>query len=77
VVRLKRSCVNRTTAKLLLPCAGLLKFGVVQRLLLEKENDVKRQRSSTERVSTEFLDNFRCKQQSMIVRNPLDGVLFH
>lgn len=60
---LKKSCMNRNIVKLLLLHAGLLKFGVVQRLLPEKENDVKRQRSSTEKVSREFSKNLKCNNQ--------------
>lgn len=53
-VALSVTCINRTIVKKLLFCTDLLKFGVVQRLLLERENDAKKQRSSTEKVSIEF-----------------------
>lgn len=63
VLCLKKSYMNRNIFKILLLHAGLLKFGVVQRLLLEKESDVKRQRSSTEKVSIECSNTFKCHKK--------------
>lgn len=53
-VSLSITCTNRTVVKILVLCTGLLRFGVVQRLLLERESDAKRRRSNTEKVSIEF-----------------------